>query len=183
MGGDFVVKEHLTTVLVIVPRGSAKDFLGTYEKADKFVVPKSAKQFMKLQNGQLKPLEDKDGSFDSLIKLMDDLSRQDVSVEGILRRIERQMNELDPSCEFKVLFRQKTMTVEGYVRAFQWDDAKFPRSRSVPENLAQLATTIARVDEDVKNKAYTFTEVKTTIQNLNKSRGPTISFNNADLTD
>lgn len=103
------------------------------------------------------------GSFDSLIKLMDDLSKQDAAVEAILRKVERQMLELDATCEFKVLFRQKTMSVESYVRSFQWDDTKFPRTRSLGENLAQLTTTIGRVDEDVKNKAYSYTDVKTVL--------------------
>ncbi len=107
------------------------------------------------------PTSLKFGSFDLLIKLMDDLSRQDNAVESILRRVERQMLELDPTCEFKVLVRQKTMTVESYVRSFQWDDTKFPRTRSVSENLQQLTSTISRVDDDVKNKAYAFSDVKT----------------------
>lgn len=123
------------------------------------------------------------GSFDMLMKLMDDLQKQDTNIEAALRRIERQMMELDPTCEFKVLFRQKTMTVESYVRSFSWDDTKFPRSRSVGENLSHLASTIQRVDEDVKNKAYSYTEVKTAIQNLSKTRGPGVTFQNADLTD
>lgn len=60
--GDFIEKEHLTTVLVIVPRGQDKEFLATYEKSDKNVVPRSAKQFQRLNaNGKLGPMEDKDG--------------------------------------------------------------------------------------------------------------------------
>ncbi len=61
---DFVNKEHLTTVLVIVPKGSEKDFLECYEKSDAFVVPRSAKQFMKLdKSGKLAGLSDKDGRY------------------------------------------------------------------------------------------------------------------------
>ena len=64
--------------------------------------------------------------------MMDDLAKYDGVVEGVLRRIERQMTELDANADFKVLFRQKTMTVESYVRSFQWDDTKWPRNRNVP---------------------------------------------------
>ena len=81
------------------------------------------------------------GSFDSLIKLMDDIAKYDGQVESILRRIERQMIELDPKIQlsdFKVLFRQKTMGVDSYVRAFVWDDTKFPRNRNVADNLSHL---------------------------------------------
>merc|ERR1712087_542411 len=49
--------------LVIVPKGQEKDFLKSYETADKFVVPRSAKQFQKLDSScRLVPLVDKDGS-------------------------------------------------------------------------------------------------------------------------
>jgi len=123
------------------------------------------------------------GSFDTLIKLVDDLGKADAAVEAVLRRIERQMLELDPVCDFKVLFRQKTLSVENYVRSFAWDDAKFPRSRSVGDNLSQLLSAIGRCDEDVKSKAYQFVEVKTSLQNLSKVRGPGVSFANAELAD
>lgn len=61
--GDFVYKPHLTTVLVVVPKDATADFLATYESADGFVVPRSAKQFMKVdeKDDKLKVMEDKDG--------------------------------------------------------------------------------------------------------------------------
>jgi len=59
---DFIYKEHLTTVLVVVPRGGEKDFLDAYEKIDPFVVPRSAKQFQKFTNGKMGPIADKDAN-------------------------------------------------------------------------------------------------------------------------
>ena len=81
------------------------------------------------------PQDMKFGSFDSLIKLMDDLSKYDTQVEGILRRVERQLTDLDAKTEFSVIYRQKTMPVESYIRSFQWDDTKCPRNRPVADNL------------------------------------------------
>ncbi|CAD7962595.1 unnamed protein product [Amoebophrya sp. A25] len=123
------------------------------------------------------------GSFDSLVRLMDDLAKYDSQVEGVLRRVERQMTELDANADFKVLFRQKTMSVESYVRTFQWDDTKWPRNRNVADNLTSLCTTVTRIDDDVKNKAYAFSDVKSSIANINKLKGPGTTFQNADLTD
>eukprot|EP00392_Amoebophrya_sp_AT5.2_P005134 g5143.t1 len=123
------------------------------------------------------------GSFDSLVKMMDDLAKHDGVVEGVLRRIERQMTELDANADFKVLFRQKTMTVESYVRSFQWDDTKWPRNRNVQDNMTGLLTTVQRIDDDVKSKAYTFADVKTTLGNVNKAKGPGTTLTNADMTE
>ncbi|CAD7958705.1 unnamed protein product [Amoebophrya sp. A120] len=123
------------------------------------------------------------GSFDSLVKMMDDLSKYDSQVEGILRRIERQMTDLDANADFKVLFRQKTMTVESYVRSFQWDDTKWPRNRNVSDNMTSLMNTVSRIDDDVKNKAYAYADVKSSLASLNKSKGPGTTLMNAELTE
>lgn len=123
------------------------------------------------------------GSFDSLIKLMDDIAKYDGQVEAILRRIERQMLELDPKSDFKVLFRQKTMTIESYIRSFIWDDTKFPRNRNVADNLAHLVMTVQKIDEDVKAKAYTFTDVKTSLQNANKAKTSGGTLATAELVE
>lgn len=42
------------------------------------------------------------GSFDSLIKLVDDLAKVDGNVEGIVRRVERHLLDMSPTAELKV---------------------------------------------------------------------------------
>jgi V-type H+-transporting ATPase subunit C len=123
------------------------------------------------------------GSFDSLIKLMDDLQKYDSQVEAVLKRIERQMTDLDAKAEFNVRFRQKTMTLESYIRSFQWDDTKYPRNRPVNDNAQNLFSMVVRIDDDVKAKAYAFSDVKTSIQNANKAKGTGLSLATADLTE
>lgn len=123
------------------------------------------------------------GTFDSLIKLMDDLAKFDAQVETVVRRIERQMLDLDQNADFKVLFRQKTMTVESYIRSFVWDETKFPRNRALADNLGSLMQNVQRIDEDVKNKAYQFSDSKTAIQNNSKAKGVGLSLVSADLVD
>jgi V-type H+-transporting ATPase subunit C len=41
---DMVASEHLVTLLAIVPKYSQKDWLGSYESLDTFVVPRSSKK-------------------------------------------------------------------------------------------------------------------------------------------
>jgi V-type H+-transporting ATPase subunit C len=45
------------------------------------------------------------GSFDSLIKLVDELGKFDSQVESIVRRVERQFMDLDPNAELSVRAR------------------------------------------------------------------------------
>ena len=42
------------------------------------------------------------GSFDSLIKLVDDMGKYDSQVESVIRRIERQVFDLDTKAELNV---------------------------------------------------------------------------------
>jgi len=51
---DFIATEHLTTVVVIIPRGADAEFLQLYETMQENVVPMSARKF--------KNLDDKDGN-------------------------------------------------------------------------------------------------------------------------
>ncbi len=122
------------------------------------------------------------GTFDSLIKLMDDLAKTDGNVEGVLRRIERQMSDLG-NPDFQILVRQKVISVEAYVRSFQWDDTKFPRNRYLADNLTSLTSTVSRIDEDVKAKTFSYQDVKTQLTNMSKLKGPGTSLTGADLTD
>merc|ERR1719183_2802707 len=78
------------------------------------------------------------GSFDNLIKLLDDLQKYDGQVESVLRRIERQLLDLDPQAEFKIISQRTQMSYEQYLRKFVWDDAKFPRTRALVDNLQLL---------------------------------------------
>jgi V-type H+-transporting ATPase subunit C len=50
--------------------------------------------------------------------------------------------------------------VEDYVKKFRWDDVKFPRSRSVQDNIQLLITSVQKVDEEVKNKTQQYTDAK-----------------------
>jgi V-type H+-transporting ATPase subunit C len=51
---DYIKTEHLSTVFVILPRGSDKEFLASYESMSEGVVPMSAQKFA--------DLDDKDGN-------------------------------------------------------------------------------------------------------------------------
>jgi len=52
--GDYINTEHLTTVVVILPRGTEKEFLNVYESMSENIIPRSAMKF--------KDLDDKDGN-------------------------------------------------------------------------------------------------------------------------
>lgn len=100
------------------------------------------------------------GSFDSLIKLVDDLSKYDSQIESVVRRVERQAQELDPTTELAVYTQRSQATISDYVAKFKWDDMKFPRGRTVQDNIQSLLNALQKVDEEVKNKTQQYTDAK-----------------------
>jgi len=121
------------------------------------------------------------GSFDNLVKLVDDLAKYDGQVESTLRRVERQLLELNPSAEMKIISQRTQQTWESYVRKFKWDDAKFPRSRDLADNLKLLMGSVAKLDEEVRNKSSQYSELKSQVTNLLKKGNATLGA--VDLID
>lgn len=121
------------------------------------------------------------GSFDSLIKLVDELGKYDSQVESVARRVERQGLELDANIELYVISQRAQLTVEDYVKKFKWDDVKFPRNRSVQDNIQVLLSSVQKIDEEVKNRTQQYTDAKQ--QAALFSRKEQVSHIQRDLVD
>ncbi|CUV05433.1 unnamed protein product [Cryptosporidium hominis] len=111
------------------------------------------------------PFSLKFGAFDDLVKLVDDLAKHDTGVEVVLRRVERLGLELDPGMELRIIWQRSSYTIQQYLRSFSWDHAKFPKERSMKENLAALLQSVSKLDTDLRAKSAQFNEVKASVQN------------------
>lgn len=127
------------------------------------------------------PLNLKFGSFDDLIRLTDDLPKYDSMCEQTVRRLEREALDIDPSAELRIFFQRKTLTLEQYLHRFVWDEAKYPKSRRLRDNVDLLVSSVSRIDEEVRVKASAYNEAKQSQQSANKS--DTASFMQRDLID
>ncbi|PFH33683.1 putative vacuolar ATP synthase subunit C [Besnoitia besnoiti] len=125
------------------------------------------------------------GTFDDLIRSVDLLQKQDSYVESVIRRIERQALEIDPECELKIVWQRHSLTVDQYIRRFQWDDAKYPRSRAIPENLDILVQAVTKTDDEVRAKVAVWHEVRqqmVSTSSAGKKTGPG-NYMQRDLID
>jgi len=127
------------------------------------------------------------GSFDDLIRLTDDMQKYDSQVESIARRLERMYLEVepaksaDPLKEFKVLSQTKTLSFDKYLREWRWDDAKYPKMRGLSNNLTLLLSVANKLDEEARNKASQYSELKSVQNNLSKKE--TGNLMTRDLVD
>lgn len=108
------------------------------------------------------------GSFDNLIRLTDDLQKHDSQVDGILHRLERQYLELDSKAAFKVKSQRQEKDFLEYVNSWQWDEAKYPKTRTITDNLNLLMSSINKIDEEARNKTQQYNDMKSQRGNLAK---------------
>lgn len=121
------------------------------------------------------------GSFDNLIRLTDDLSKADGQVDSILHRLERQYLELDPKADFKVKSQRQERTFLEYLRTWQWDEAKYPKTRSISDNLTLLLSIVNKLDEEGRNKTAQYNEFKAQRSNISKKDASSLLLK--DLVD
>lgn len=128
------------------------------------------------------PLNLKFGSFDDLIRSVDLLQKHDSTVEGVLRRVERQSLELDPDAQFKIVWQRHSLSVEQYIRRFTWDDAKFPRSRSVRENIEAVVLSVTKLDDEVRAKVAVWQDARQQVQNV-AGKKEALAYSQRELLD
>lgn len=121
------------------------------------------------------------GSFDNLIRLTDELAKNDAQVDSIVHRLERQWLEIDPKLTFKVKAQRQERSFIEYISTWQWDEAKYPRTRSIADNLTHLMQTVNKIDEEARNKTLLYNESRTQKANLSSKEG--VNLMAKDLVD
>jgi len=130
------------------------------------------------------------GSFDSLVKNVDELTKVDSYVESVLRRLERQVSEMAAEKKKDVdlgvmipgvgdTFR--TLTVQQYLNGFRWEDKMYSRSASVSENAHRLLAAVQGLDEDIKGRTQELADLKNKLTLISKKDGGTLA--QKDLID
>nr|ADI46924.1 ATPvC1m [Volvox carteri f. nagariensis] len=111
------------------------------------------------------------GTLDSLLALSDELSKSSNTIEAVLAKVRRQINE---SGGVKAL---AGLTVEGmstdvYVQRFRWDEARFPTRRVLKEMVDKMTDLVIRVEDDLKVKASEYNNIKSQLsQATRKAQG------------
>lgn len=118
------------------------------------------------------------GTLDSLMALSDDLNRVDMTIESVVRKIERQFHDLNKD--------NQALTVDGvpvdrYLNYFAWDEAKHPHRRPLPEIVSIVQTSVSKIEDELKQLSQRYTEKKQQLQSLQKKKGGNLMV--ANLSD
>jgi len=123
------------------------------------------------------------GSFDSLIRLTDDLQKADAQIDSIVHRLERQYLEIEPSADFKIITtrpQRRETSLLDYLSTWQWDESRYPKSNSIGETLMSLMPKMAKLDEEARKKTAEYSDVKAQKANVTKKDGTLLTV---DLVD
>ena len=124
------------------------------------------------------------GSLDSLVALADDLTKLDHHLESVLRKIDRQYQELEDHHEqLKVIIGHGEQSLHpiAYIQNFTWNVTKFPPSKTLQELSQLIKDRMQSLDNELKSRVSMFQEMKNTYSHLAKKEGG--SLYNRDLNE
>lgn len=121
------------------------------------------------------------GTLDQLVKLNDALVKVDNHLETIIRKIQKQSEEISQDLKLKIETSDSTSEITEYVQQFQWDDTKYPRSRSLIDIAAIISEKFNSIDSDMKKHIDEYNQLKNTLGNYRKKEEG--NFMSRDLGD
>jgi len=110
------------------------------------------------------------GNIDSLITLSDELRKLDTHVEGTLRKIASQYDELaDQRQEPKKELDVKGAPPLTFFIKFKWDEARFSKRKPLPELAHIVQTGITKMDEELRTKTSEYTSIEQKLNQVQQS--------------
>ena len=98
-----------------------------------------------------------------------------------MRRIERQYADV-AGADAEPLRAANEMTVENFLRNFQWDYARYRyQGRQLPDMVSQVQVSVAKVDDELKKLAIGYNEKVQTLSAVQRKK--TTNLVTSDLED
>lgn len=106
------------------------------------------------------------GTLDSLIALSDDLRKINNTTENVVRKIERQFNEIVASVNSsgealtpEYTLRVNEVSVEAYLKDFKWDFSKFQvQGKQLSELVGHMQGVAVRAEDELKQLGTTYAD-------------------------
>ncbi|EUD65294.1 V-type H+-transporting ATPase subunit C [Plasmodium inui San Antonio 1] len=99
-------------------------------------------------------------SFDDLLKCADDLQKYESYAYGCLKKIEKLAKEYDENIELKIIYQRQHINIDQYIRRFSWDDAKYPRNRSLTDTIDVMVNNITKLSDEIHIKSSMLSDLK-----------------------
>ena len=110
------------------------------------------------------------GTLDKLMEAGDKLSKFDLTVEQLFRRVERQYAEVNLDGEALTVGGQ---SVEAYLQDFRWSAARYPYQRSLDAVIHIIMQNVKRVDDELREATIAFQEKRQLMNAASRKKGGT----------
>jgi V-type H+-transporting ATPase subunit C len=123
-------------------------------------------------------------SFDSLVKLLDDLAKYDQQVESVLRRVEKMMYDFPfpdgmDHPDFIIISSHRTggykpelFKMRSYLtKDFKWDGSKYLKTNTIAETTSYIMASLQKLDDAVRTKMSALSEQKSAVAAVAKKEG------------
>lgn len=109
------------------------------------------------------------GTLDSLMTLSDDLTKIDTYVDSVVKKIGRQILDLlGKEKRSEARFDINDASMDSFVVRFKWEDARYPRRKSLNELTETIQSQVAKLDDELKAKSAEYNNVINAIQQRKK---------------
>lgn len=118
------------------------------------------------------------GTLERLMNSGDQLAKADLAIEGVIRKIERQFNEVN--------LNNEALTVDGlpvikYLQSFRWNAAKYQATRPIEELTKAITGNCQKIEDELKEASAVYQEKKQAYSALQRKKGGNLMV--ADLND
>mmetsp|Transcript_9380 Transcript_9380/g.18471 ORF Transcript_9380/g.18471 Transcript_9380/m.18471 type:complete len:444 (-) Transcript_9380:308-1639(-) len=137
---------------------------GIFRKLSSVVVDPGIASAFQLETPELKV-----GTLDSLMSLSDELGKHDSAIETVLRKIERQYQDMAGSATS--FLAVGSTPPNQYLAKFTWDLAKYSRRRTLPELVSLILSGVGSVDDELKQLTVNLTEATQRLTSLTRKKG------------
>mmetsp|Transcript_16651 Transcript_16651/g.19262 ORF Transcript_16651/g.19262 Transcript_16651/m.19262 type:complete len:385 (-) Transcript_16651:21-1175(-) len=145
------------------------------------IIQSGGKQLGNIMVVKLDKSKFKIGTLDQLVKLNDALTKVDYSLDGGLRKIQKQVSEISEDMKLKIETNDAVYEIPEYIEQFQWDDSKYPRSRSLVDIASSISEKHVSIDVEMKKFIDEYNQLKVQLAQYKKKEDG--SFQSRDLGD
>jgi V-type H+-transporting ATPase subunit C len=162
-GGDPKLQQIVEFWIVSAPGDRTCE--ETYQKLHNVVKKNSLGLCFKFHIPDLKV-----GTLDMLVKLSEELTKLDVYVESITRKMVQYFADVleGEKDKLKENLLVNGMTPPHYLAKFQWETAKYPPKQTLQNITEIIAKQVTQIDTDLKAKSQAYNALKGSIQNIER---------------
>ena len=121
---------------------------------------------------------------DSLLKVNDDLIKDDAEIEGFLKSLEKKIAELDEKPALYIQVNNNSQKINDGIQIFEWDENRFPRNqKTIEEILVKINEKFNATRQNLKVKTDEFNLERDKLKAMEKANNEALTLMKYDYRE